>query len=397
MKIADIINIADLHQAAKRRMPRVAFDYFEGGAEDEAGLARNERAFRDHRLVPRYLVDVTEIDQSTTIFGRTYASPFGIAPTGVGGLLRPGADLMVAQAAAEANIPYTLSGLSTTRLEDVAQTAPGHAWFQLYGMKERSYSEDMIRRADAAGYRAMMFTVDVPVISKREREMHNRFGQPRLPLRLYLEALRHPAWLLEYLRNGIPYFANWAPYAEKGLSAKQLLPFITSQFPTGDHTWRDLENFRRIWPHKLVIKGLLHPGDARRAADLGVEGVVVSNHGGRQLDSAPSALEVLPAIRAAVGDRMTVMMDGGVRRGADIVIAKALGADFVFVGRPAIYGVAAFGLPGARKAIDILRNEIEITLKQIGCPNINKLGPEFLLHGGKAAVPAQGARSPLPE
>ena len=397
MKIDHIINIEDLHQAARRRMPKVAFDYFEGGAEDEVGLARNLLAYKAHKLVPRYLVDVSRIDQSTTIFGRTYASPFGIAPTGVGGLLRPGADLMVAQAAAEANIPYTLSGLSTTRLEEVAQAAPEHAWFQLYGTKERSFSEDMIRRADAAGYQTMMFTVDVPVVSKREREMHNRFGQPRLPLRLYLEALRHPAWMWEYLRNGLPYFANWAPYGEKGASAKQLIQFIGSQFPVSDHTWRDLENFRRIWPHTLVIKGVMHPDDARRAADLGVEGVVVSNHGARQLDSAPSALEVLPAIRAAVGDRMTVMMDGGARRGADIVIAKALGADFIFAGRPTIYGVAAYGLPGARKAIEILRNEIEITLTQIGCPNINRLGPEFLLQGDPAAPPAQGARPPLAE
>lgn len=278
----------------------------------------------------------------------------------------------------------------------MAQAAPEHAWFQLYGAKDRSFSEDMIRRADDAGYRALMFTVDAPVVSKRERDSHNRFGQPRLPLRLYLEALRHPAWLLEYLRHGLPYFANWAPYCEEGASAKQLIKFIASQFPVGDHSWRDLENFRRIWPHKLVIKGILHPDDARRAADLGVEGVVVSNHGARQLDSAPSPLEVLPAIHAAVGGRMTVMMDGGVRRGSDIVIAKALGADFVFAGRPAIYGVAAFGLPGARKAIDILRNEIEITLKQIGCPNLNRLGPEFLLHGDKASAPAQEAKAPPP-
>ncbi len=397
MKIDDIINIEDLHRAAKRRMPKVAFDYFEGGAEDEIGLARNEQAFRAHRLLPRYLVDVSHVDQTTTIFGRTYASPFGIAPTGVGGLLRPGADLMVAQAAAEANIPYTLSGLSTTRLEDVAQAAPEHAWFQLYGAKDRSFSEDMIRRADDAGYRALMFTVDAPVVSKRERDSHNRFGQPRLPLRLYLEALRHPAWLLEHLRHGLPYFANWAPYGEKGASAKQLIQFIASQFPVGDHSWRDLDNFRRIWPHKLVIKGVLHPDDARRAAELGVDGVVVSNHGARQLDSAPSPLEVLPAIHAAVGGRMSVMMDGGVRRGSDIVIAKALGADFVFAGRPAIYGVAAFGLPGARKAIDILRNEIEITLKQIGCPNLNQLGPEFLLHGDAASAPAQEAKAPPPD
>lgn len=203
---------------------------------------------------------------------------------------------------------------------------------------------------------------------------------------------------MEYPLRGLPYFANWAPYGEEGASAKQLIQFIASQFPVGGHSWRDLENFRRIWPHKLVIKEILHPDNVRRAAELGVEGVVVSNHGACQQDSPPpSPLEVLPAIHAAVGGRMTVMMDGGVRRGSDIVIAKALGADFVFAGRPAIYGVAAFGLPGARKTIDILRNEIEITLKQIGCPNLNRLGPDLLLHGGKASAPAQEAEAPPPD
>ncbi|MCZ6627211.1 MAG: alpha-hydroxy acid oxidase [SAR324 cluster bacterium] len=383
MKPEEAINIEDLHQAARRRMPKVAFDYFEGGAEDERGLARNEQAFRHHRLLPRYLVDVSQIDQRATLFGRTYSSPFGISPTGIGGLLRPGADLMLAEAAAAADIPYTLSSLSTTRLEDVARVAPQHAWYQLYGARERRISEDQIRRANDAGMHALMFTVDVPVFSKRERELRNRFGQPRLPLRLYLEALRHPAWLFDYFRHGMPVFENWAPYSENGSSAKSVLQSVAEQFPVADHTWRDVENFRRIWSRPFILKGILHPDDAVRAAELGVDGILVSNHGARQLDAAPSPLEMLPAIKAAVGDRVSILVDSGFRRGSDIVIALALGAKFVFLGRAALYGVAAFGLPGAKHAIAIMQQEIEITLKQIGCPSLELLGPHFLLDGGR--------------
>jgi len=383
MKPELAVNIEDLHQAARRRMPKVAFDYFEGGAEDERGLARNERAFHTHRLLPRYLVDVSEIDQRRTLFGRTYASPFGITPTGIGGLLRPGADLMVARAAAAADIPYTLSGLSTTRLEEVARVAPQHAWYQLYGARERRISEDQIRRANDAGMHALMLTVDVPVVSKREREMRNRFGQ-RLPLHLYLEALRHPAWLFDYFRHGgMPVFENWAPYGEHGSSAKAVLKGVGAQFPVSDQTWRDVENFRRLWPRPFILKGILHPDDAVRAAELGVDGILVSNHGARQLDVAPSPLEMLPAIKAAVGDRLTILMDSGFRRGSDIVIALALGAKFVFLGRAVLYGVAAFGLPGAQRAIAIMQHEIEVTLKQIGCPSLEVLGPQFLVDGDR--------------
>ncbi len=382
MKISQALNIEDLHRAAKRRVPRIAFDYFEGGVEDERGLARNEAAFRRYRLVPRYLVDVSTVDQTTQLFGRTYASPFGIGPTALGGLLRPGADLMLAQAAAAANVPYVISGLSTTPLEAAAKAAPEHAWYQLYGARERRISEDMLRRASDAGMPALVFTVDVPVAPQREREIRNRFGQSPMPLWAYFEALRHPAWLAGYLRHGRPVFENWVPYAGGKRSATAVMQLLRAQFPVADHTWRDVEAFRRIWPRKLVIKGILHPDDARRAAELGVDGVLVSNHGARQLDTAPTPLEVLPAIRAAVGERVTVMMDGGVRRGSDIVIAWALGARFVFVGRAAVYGVGAFGLPGAKLALSILQNEIEITLKQIGCTSLARLGGEFLQDGG---------------
>ena len=391
MKPADAINIEDLHRLAKRRTPRVAFDYFEGGAEDEHGLARNEAEFRRHRLVPRYLVDVSQVDQRTTLFGRSYASPFGLSPTGVNSLLRPGAERMLADAAAAANIPYVLSGLGTARLEDIAQAAPQHAWFQLYAAKDRAISEDQIRRAADAGMNALMYTVDVPALSKRERDLRNGFGRPRLPLRVYLEALRHPAWLFDYFRHGggPPFFETWAPYSKAGGSAQAVLQAVGELWPAPDHTWRDVERFRRLWPGPLILKGILHPDDAVRAAELGVDGVLVSNHGGRQLDAAPSALEMLPAIRAAVGDRLAILIDSGFRRGSHIVIARALGAHMVFLGRPVLYGMAAFGRAGAARAIEILRQEVEITLKQIGCPSLEVLGPHFLLDGGRPS-PAAG-------
>jgi (S)-mandelate dehydrogenase len=257
--------------------------------------------------------------------------------------------------------------------------APAHTWYQLYAARDRKISEDMIRRARDAGLSTLVLTVDVPVSSKRERNVRNGF---ELPLKLKwsksLEALMHPLWIAGYLRRGIPRFDNWAPYAEPGASAKAIAAFVARQIPCSV-TWRDLENFRRLWPRHLVVKGIMHPDDAVRAAQIGIDGIMVSNHGGRQLDQAPAALDMLPAICAAVGDKMAVMLDSGVRRGADILTALCLGARFVFVGRATLYGAAAGGLPGAQKAIGILRKEIDLVMGQIGCPSLDGLGPGFLL------------------
>jgi L-lactate dehydrogenase (cytochrome)/(S)-mandelate dehydrogenase len=237
----------------------------------------------------------------------------------------------------------------------------------------------MIRRARDANLSTLVLTVDVPVSSKRERNVRNGF---ELPLKLKwsksLEALMHPLWIADYLRRGIPRFDNWAPYAAPGASAKEIAAFVARQIPCSV-TWRDLEEFRRLWPRRLVIKGIMHPDDAVEAARIGVDGIMVSNHGGRQLDQAPSALEVLPAICAAVGDKLTVMLDSGVRRGGDILTALCLGARFVFVGRATLYGTAAGGFSGAQKAIDILRKEIDLVMGQIGCPSLEGIGPGFLL------------------
>ena len=388
MKIEDAVNIEDLHRMAKRRLPKIAFDFIEGGVEDEYGLERNTSAFRKHLLLPRYLVDVSRRDQSVSLFGRTFASPFGISPTGAAGLYRRGADMMLATAAAEANIPYIMSGASNEAIEAAARVAPRNTWYQLYAATDAKIREDMIRRTADAGLDALVLTVDVPVGSKRERNIRNGFANVRgglfqalsLKPSILFEALTHPGWVVEYLRHrgGAPMLENWQPYAPNGADAEDVYKFSRSLLPNNAQTWRDLETYRRLFPRKLVVKGIMHPGDAIRAADTGVDGVIVSNHGGRQLDQAPASLDVLPAISAAVGERLSVMLDSGVRRGADILIALCLGARFVFMGRPTLYGAAAGGISGVKKAIDILREEIDVVMAQIGCPSLAELGPDFL-------------------
>jgi L-lactate dehydrogenase (cytochrome)/(S)-mandelate dehydrogenase len=333
---------------------------------------------RDVRLVPRYGVDVTIRDQRTELFGRTYAGPLGIAPTGLAALFRPGADMMLAQAARNANVPFILSGAGTGLIEDLGRIAPDHGWYQLYIAKDRAISEDMIKRTRDAGLSTLVVTVDVPVGSKRERNLRNGFGRPlKLSLKTKLEALRHPGWIADFIRHGMPLFATWAKYAPAGSTNAQVADFMAQQTLT-PVLWKDIENFRRQWPGKLVIKGIMHPDDATRCASLGVDGIMVSNHGGRQLDKSPGPIEVLPAIVAAVGDKMTVMYDSGIRRGSDVIAALCLGAKYCFVGRATLYGTAVAGQAGAAHALEIFRDEIDRTMAQIGAPDIRSLGPQFL-------------------
>jgi isopentenyl diphosphate isomerase/L-lactate dehydrogenase-like FMN-dependent dehydrogenase len=374
------INIDDLRKMAKRRLPRIAYDFIEGGVEDELGIARNEASFDRERLVPRYLVDVTKRDQSCDLFDRKYSSPFGVSATGLAALFRPGADLMLAEAAAAANLPFMMSRMSTASIEAAAKIAPSHSWYQLYVARDRAISLDLIRRVRDAGFGTLVVTVDVPVSSKRERNLRNGFAlPPRLTPASMLDALWHPGWIAGYLRHGMPRFENWAPYARANSTTLQINAFAAKQAPASSVTWKDLEEFRQLWRRHLVVKGILHRDDAIRAAEIGVDGIIVSNHGGRQLDQAPAPLEVLPGISEAVGDKVTLMLDGGVRRGADIVMALCHGARFVMVGRATLYGAAAGGIDGVRKAIAILREEIDLVLGQIGCPNVADLDQSFVM------------------
>lgn len=373
------VNFDDLRRLAKRRLPKIAYDFIEGGLEDELGLARNEEAFSRHQLVPRYCVDVNTRNQSATLFGRIYSSPVGIAPTGLAGLFRRGGDMMLAEAAKAANVPFIMSGTGTGSIEELGKLAPEHGWYQLYVARDRRISEDMVRRARDAGLSTLVITVDVPINSKRERNIRNGFVRPlKLTLKTKLEACLHPEWMVEYLRLGMPTLINWQRYAPAGASAMEVAEFVSEQTPS-PVLWQDVETFRRLWPGRLVLKGIMHPDDATRAAALGVDGVIVSNHGARQLDRAPSPIEVLPAIAAAVGDKMTVMFDSGIRRGSDVIIALCLGAKFTFVGRHTLYGVAAGGAPGAARALSIFRDEIDRAMAQMGAPTIASLGPQFLM------------------
>ncbi len=374
-----VVNIEDLRKLAKKRLPKIAYDFIEGGTDDEVGLVTNEQAFRKARIVPRYLVDVSVRDQSTTLFGRTYSSVIGIAPTGLAGLFRRGADLMLAEAARDANVPFIMSGSSTGSIEALGKLAPDHGWYQLYSAKDQAISEDMIKRAGDAGLKTLVFTVDVPEGSNRERNARNGWGRPlKLTWKTKFEALRHPAWMMEWMKHGTPYFDNWAKYAGDGADAEKIADLVGYQ-NRAPMTWKHVERYRELWKGNFVLKGIMHPDDAIRAHSLGVDGLMVSNHGARQLDNAPSPLEVLPAVNAAVGDKMTLMLDGGVRRGLDALIAICMGAKFVFVGRPPLYGVTAGGSPGAKMALNIFRREIDLSMAQMGAPKISDLGPQFLM------------------
>ena len=380
MNIRSALNLADIREMARRKLPRIAFDFIDGGVDDELCLRRNREAFERYRLLPRYLVDVSRRDQSTVLLGRRYASPFGISPTGLAGLFCPDADRLLAEAAAAADIPFLLSSASNGALEDVARAAPGHVWFQMYCTRDEAINADLVDRAKRAGVPVLVVSVDVPVNANRERNRRNGFTRPfRMTPGIVMEALLHPAWVLRYLRSGgIPMMRNWQPYAPAGASAAQVAELYGTLTPAPMVRWEHLQRIRSQWRGPLVVKGLMHPEDALRAARLGAEALVVSNHGGRQLDTAPSPLEVLPAISAAVGQRVELILDSGIRRGSDVVIARCAGARFSLFGRPTLFGAAAAGAAGIARTIQIVRHEIDTVLAQMGCADYDRLDGDFL-------------------
>ena len=385
-RIDSAINIDDLKRMAKRRLPKIIFDFIEGGVEDEVGLRTNAQAFRDIRLVPRYYVDTAKRSQKATLFGREYASPFGIAPTGMAGAFRKDSELFLSQAAAEADIPYLMSGASNASMEAGAKLAPRNLWYQIYGARDRSFQLDLVKRAKDLGLSTIAVTCDVPVSSNRERNRRNGFVRPlKMTLPTILEAMLHPEWVINYFRNGgLPMLGNWQVYAAQGSSADEVADLFAKQTPDPSQTWRDLEAIRDAWPGKLLVKGVMHPEDARLAIGLGVDGLLVSNHGARQLDNMPSPLDVLPMIRNAVGPEVPLLLDSGVRRGSDIVAALCLGANFVLTGRATLYGATAGGLEGVKKAVSILQREIDLVMGQIGAVTLADLGPRYLLETVRA-------------
>ncbi|HET7670954.1 MAG TPA: alpha-hydroxy acid oxidase [Burkholderiales bacterium] len=372
------VSIEDLRTMAKRRLPRAIFDFFDGGAEDEVTLRANRAAFERVRLLPKVLVNVSAVDTRVDFFGVESRLPMAIAPTGGISAGRAGAELSLARAAKHFGIPFTLATPSAFTIERVAEEVGGRLWFQLYAVRDRAFREKLVTRARDAGYEAMLVTVDLPVSGKRERDPRNGFVTPYSPnWRNSWDVPLKPAWLLEIARNGLPGMANMAGY---NFSSREKVDIATAVGREMDPSldWEQIKGLRDFWPRKLLIKGVERPEDAEKAAAIGLDGVVVSNHGGRQLDGAAPTLEALPEIARRVGSKITVLLDGGVRRGVDILKARALGAHGVLTGRATLFGAMAGGEPGARRALEILSTELERSMKLCGVRTVAEIGPDIL-------------------
>jgi (S)-mandelate dehydrogenase len=374
-------NLDDLRTLARRRLPRGVFEFVDRGVEDEVALRENRDAFARLRVRPRVLRDVTGRSAATSLFGRTMPMPVAVAPTGAAGLVWFQGELALARAAAAAGVPFTVATNAMTSMEVIARQAGGRLWFQLNMFADRSVSHAMVARAQALGFEALVLTADCSVVPNREYNARNGFALPfKVSARGALDMLAHPRWLAgvmgRYLASGgLPRFENHPP---------ELRTRVT-QFSTAasagrceDLTWDDVRRLRELWPGRLIVKGILHPADALLAAELGVDAIVVSNHGGRTVDSALAPIDALPAVARAVDGRLVLLMDGGVRRGSDVLKARALGAQAVLIGRPTLYGTALRGEAGAAQALGLLRTEIERELGLTGYRGIDDVGPELL-------------------
>jgi L-lactate dehydrogenase (cytochrome) len=358
---------------AARRLPGFIRDYVEGGIGTEDGLARNISALRAVRLMPRYLVADSVPDTRTSVAGTSWSAPFAVAPMGLGGLIWPGCEPVIARAAASAGIGHVLSTYATSGVDKIAPLAGPAGWFQLYPPSDPGMEADMIARARAAGYSGIMVTVDIPGPTRRRRDMRSGLVvPPRISLRMLAEIATRPRWALGMARRGIPVFENFAPYYPKTGGLNAAAEFI-GRMMTGHITPNRLARIRAAWPGKLIVKGVLSTADAQLALSLGANGIVVSNHGGRQLDAAPTAPAILPGMRARLGEDALILADGGVRSGLDIARMLALGADAVLVGRPFLYAAAALGAQGPAHLIGVLRAELETTMVQLGCARLADL------------------------
>jgi len=363
----------DYRKRARRRLPRLAFDYLEGGAENGVTMARNLDAFMRIEFRPRVLVDVSTCVLATSILGASAAMPAVVGPTGLNGLFWPDADVHLARAAHQAGLPFVLSTASTSLLEDVRAATPGELWLQLYVQQDRRIAEDLMRRAWDQGYTVLLLTVDVPVHGNRDHDKRNGFQLPLRPsLRLAWDLLQHPSWCWQIVRHGSPQLKNLAVSSRMRENISTQAAALSRQMDLA-LTWSDLAWLRQVWRGRIVVKGIQTVEDARRAHAHGVDGIVLSNHGGRQLDGAPCPLEILPAVIAELGAAFDVLIDGGVRRGSDIAKARALGARAVLLGRAPLYGLAACGAAGAGQVLAILRTELETTLRLLGCCDVATL------------------------
>lgn len=359
-------SVMDYRRRAQRRLPRLAFDYLEGGAEDGVAMARNTSAYSALEFRPEVLVDVSECRLEVPLLGATAAMPAVVGPTGLNGLFWPEADIHLARAAHKAGLPFVLSTASTSLLEDVRAATPGELWLQLYVQRDRRIAEHLMDRAWQNGYTVLFLTVDVPVHGNRDHDKRNGFKLPLRPSpRLLLDLAAHPGWCWRMLRHGGPQLKNLAVSSNARENITEQASALSRQMDLA-LTWSDVAWLRRAWRGRIVIKGIQGLADARRAHAHGVDGIVLSNHGGRQLESAPCPLEILPEVAAELGRSLEILVDGGVRRGSDIAKAAALGARAVLLGRAPLYGLAGRGPAGAHEVLAILRTELENTLRLLG-------------------------------
>jgi isopentenyl diphosphate isomerase/L-lactate dehydrogenase-like FMN-dependent dehydrogenase len=378
-------NIADLREAARRRLPKGLFEFMDRGNDDEVAMRENRAALERIKLKPRVLVDVSQRSQEITLFGKKQKMPIIVAPTGSAGLAWYEGEIALARAAAAYGIPFTLAVGSMTALERLPADAGGTLWFQFYMWPERALSHQLIARAREAGYEALVFTVDTPVAPGREYNLRNGFTIPfRFTGRNVTDVLIHPRWLTGVLgrylaTTGMPRYRNFPAHTQTRITA---LPMGRSTALNDNLTWQDVRELRKLWPGRLIVKGIQHPRDAVLAADAGADAVVLSNHGGRVLDSSAATITVLPQVVEAVGKRIAVIVDSGFRRGSDVVKALALGADAVMVGRGPLHGTAAAGERGARRALQIYRDEIDRVLALIGVTSVAELGPDQVILPG---------------
>ena len=370
--------ISDLESAARRRLPRRVYDFIAGGAGAEASLKNNIDGFARIRLVPRTMVDVRARSTQTRFLGRSYAAPFGIAPMGMCNIAWPGTDRGLAQTARVADLPYCLSMAGSSSLADARRWAGENLWYQVYPCGNDALWERQFKHAETLGVETLILTVDVPVPGRRLRDLRNGFSVPlRWTPSLLLDFALHPAWALATLASGAPRMRNMESYVAQGEDSISLQS-ILSIFAQAVHEWTVIERLRDRWKGKLIVKGVLHPGDAVDMMRIGADAIAVSNHGGRQFSSAISPIDALPAIRAAVGPGFPLILDSGIRSGEDIAKALALGADFVLAGRPFLFAAAALGPehgPGA--AVEILKAELDGAFAQLGCTDPRQLSPEW--------------------
>ncbi len=360
--------VAYLRRHARRHVPRFAFEYMDGGAGSDGGIERNWSALDAVELVPRYGVTTALPPVDIELFGRRYAAPIGVAPMGGPSLVWPGADQYLAAAAQRARVPYTLGLVGGMTVERAAEIAPDVLWFQLYrcSRNEHAIGFDLIRRAEAAGVHVLALTLDVPVRTTRSREVAVGITSPFRPdLRMMAGILTSPGYLLSLCRHGQPRFGNLKPYTPNTADVNEVAAFVRREMG-GTFTWDEVARYRERWKRPLVVKGILHPADAEKALSLGVDGIVVSNHGGRQVEALPAAIDALPAVAAAVGGRATVLMDSGIRSGQDVVRAVALGADAAFAGKAFLWGLGALGAQGPSHVIDLMIDEMKSAFGQIG-------------------------------